>query len=419
MSLISSSTQAERERGLVWSEGFETAADVVANGGTRSGTSTINGSLSGTYVQMVSYTSIEPLNTYMDSFIASGGTIRFQFKPTTGAKTDFDRVFTWAADSTHGVAIGIQESTGDIRATIIGATTQWPSHSATITNANHWYDICLVWNGTNSAQLYIDGVVNSGAAGIGLTTNYDNLMIKAANGTMRNLQIYSKQLTAQEIADFANNATYNYLNEVDYYWPLDMENLLVSKFGDITLSNTNSVTKNVQTTGYLFSGSNYLYTATDIVIGTNDYTAVALIRCTISSPSSNGIMGSEGSGVGQVIPLYVKLTTGDLVTYISEVGYNGASGTQAVNDRNWHVVGVTADRSGNATFYVDGVSRGIADISAKVAVSVTWTNPRIGALASNCFSGDIAHVMLWNGKLLTDLQMKDLAVRLKRMVNKL
>jgi len=112
----------------------------------------------------------------------------------------------------------------------------------------------------------------------------------------------------------------------------------------------------------------------DFDIGTSDYTLEAIIKNSDKTDFKRILVTEDGSIWS---PLYTASTTG-----LMRMGINGSymspSGGSDICDGNWNYVGVTADRSANATFYKNESSDGTADISAHVSYDIDITNLYIG-----------------------------------------
>ena len=86
---------------------------------------------------------------------------------------------------------------------------------------------------------------------------------------------------------------------------------------------------------------------------------------------------------------------------LTRSNYYSSTGLTAIVDGNLHQLAFSAVRSGNVTFYLDGVSVGTAGISARVAQDVQGTRDLILSSSSSAFDliGAIDNTYLYNRAL--------------------
>jgi hypothetical protein len=95
----------------------------------------------------------------------------------------------------------------------------------------------------------------------------------------------------------------------------------------------------------------------------------------------------------------------------SSTGVANSSTTTNINDGAWHMVGMSADRDGLCTFWLDGAAYGTVDISA-LQHTLTGANTlylgRRGLASFGWWGGSMCQVAIWAGYLLTAGDISDL-----------
>jgi len=231
MSLLDSTTPAERSRGCVFSENFENAQKVVENGGTITSAPVINNGMTtdGTD-DVVTYPAV--------NFIKS---ISFWITLETTTEDIMQ------LSSSHS----IEAVSGTLTATGVTSPTFYVNGAATdtITTARSFVTI-------TTATAF-----NADAIQVGQDDSFGQFKIE-------DLKLWNNQLTLQEHTDYYNNSTYNYINETSLDLPMGMaqhdptntRTLDVSRSG----AHATLVAAPVKTTqkGYTLNGSTQYMTAT-------------------------------------------------------------------------------------------------------------------------------------------------------------
>ncbi len=139
--------------------------------------------------------------------------------------------------------------------------------------------------------------------------------------------------------------------------------------------------------------------------GTSDFTVASWMRLTavgaFMSPLGTGANGDGVDGFRFLIG-----ATGGMTLEINDsVQATRASGTLAANgtfsDSTWYLVIVAFDRSGNATCYVNDVTKSAVDISTHTA-TLGATAGQIGAFVGNYLDGTLDEVAVWDRLLTSD-----------------
>jgi len=387
------SEPAERARGCVFAERFVNAAEVVRNGGTITGTPVINqgATLDGTGDKI----------TYLTQYGVKSIVFQIKLDSTT---EDILKL-----SSSHSIAA----SGGTLTATGLSSPTYYIGGSATQTIATDW-----VWVAISTATAFDADDIQ-----LGYISGYGGFEIE-------NLKYFTEELTDQEALDYSNGGGFwNYENEAYFNLPMTLESHdpTNTRTLDVVGGGINATwsagatapTKNTTKRGYNFDGGDVM-TMGAIPVGTNDFTAIALVRDSEGTGvGSDGILGdANGGAAGHIIPLYFNSGVGNFTVNIDGSSWAGGS---VVSDGTWHVIGISADRSDKAHYFVDGIEVGTGqDISAKVAANVNVSNPQIGRVGAGTYLiGDVSDMIFWNDRALTPMQHADIAGRILRQINQL
>ena len=431
MSLTTNSLPAERQRGLVFAESFVNAAEVVENGGTITGTPVINqgATLDGTN-DYITYNFVGQLNSatlsfaidFMPDFAGDDGADHYFFDSHATGRCLLNKT----ASNTLALYLGN---------TFIGSSAfaTWGSVwnvggknnlvvSGTTGDTSMWLNGTLILDADATAWTPADSVTFYIGAKSDASAKFD--------GVLESIKIFQTQLTDQEALDYSNGGGFwNYLNEAYFNLPMTLESHdpTNTRTLDVVGGGINATwsagatapTKNTTKRGYNFDGGD-LMTMSTIPVGTNDFTTVALIRDSEGTGvGSDGILGdANGGAAGHIIPLYFNSGVGNFTVNID--GSSKAGGS-VVSDGTRHVIGISADRSDKAHYFVDGIEVGTGqDISAKVASDVNVSNPQIGRVGAGTYLvGDVSDMIFWNDRALTPMQHADIAGRLLRQINQL
>ena len=435
MSLLENSTAAERAAGCVWAETFKDAAAVVRNGGSISGVPTFNnGIILDGSSDYVSYNNVGRDGIYGDewsvvfeftpNFNFDDGLTHFFMDTTSGSEYSFRKAAS-GANNALGAEIGGSNvggcgsavygqywNVGQKNIFVIASSSGDTAYYLNGNDARGSADT-TAWSAAAPTELYV-GAISAGS------TNFP--------GTIHSVKIFNRRLTNQEAEDYSAGGTFwNYMNEATHYWPMNFRGHDPTNAQALDIFGGNHAgwtagatqpTKNTNFPGYGFDGGDLMTCGSAINVGTNDYTVIAMIKdAEGTGVGFDGILASaEGAGAGNLMPLFLQSGTGLMRTHIDNAAYS--AGSHLISDSQWHVVGISADRSGNADFYVDGELDGSVDISAKAASDVSIATPTIGKQGATVFIvADLAHIAFWNGKALTPIQMADISQRLFNQFN--
>ncbi len=141
-------------------------------------------------------------------------------------------------------------------------------------------------------------------------------------------------------------------------------------------------------------------------LGTHNYTIVSWCKISSTPVKALNTIFANGSTTSSEEGFYFlyNVTPGDLRFTIS----NGAArtistsdGSLGLDDDTWHQMAVSVVRSGDATFYVDGINVGAGSVSARSADDVGGDRVNsIGILATNfAMTGQIGSVKIYDRAL--------------------
>ncbi len=162
--------------------------------------------------------------------------------------------------------------------------------------------------------------------------------------------------------------------------------------------------------GLEFNGSdNYVDcgNSNSLEMGTSDWSISIWSKMVINSEIKRLIYKGAGSTTGEGYYFWYYPTNGDLRFYISD-GVSrllaDSNDNLGLADGEWHHILVSADRSGNAYFYVDGSSVGSESISSFDGTDITNTgiDLHIGRKGDGYFNGSIDEVRVYNRALSAD-----------------
>jgi len=320
----------------------------------------------------------------------------------------------------------------------------------TSTNAVHngaWHHIALSYD-NSTFKIYIDGSLDSTDSGsgtisqvarrlyIGINRNDgDSVFNSAFTGMMNDVAIWSSALTANEITALYNSGlplltttdSGNYASSSDLvgYWRNDgvttwTDRSTNSNNGTVDgdpasiivpeglnegrdsqgyyLTDTDSISSGIR-----FKGAEYISVqdSESLDLGTSDFT----LECWLKTTSQGYLRIMDKRDASSGFTLSVNTSEKINLELNDGSGNSGFSGNTAVNDGNWHHVIVSADRSANAKFYLDGALDDTDDISAKNGSLNSVSTLFIGADAPNgdslFFNGSIDEVRIYKGKALS------------------
>lgn len=137
---------------------------------------------------------------------------------------------------------------------------------------------------------------------------------------------------------------------------------------------------------------------------TNDFTLSAWVEHTGDASQANAIViNKRNNGAGPGNPGFTWFLEDDAGDNTQQLVLD--DGTVATGNSNtdvplneWHHVGVTVDRDGNATFYLDGVADGSFSVAANTASLANGIDFRVGATedGSDYFTGRMADVRVYD-----------------------
>lgn len=263
--LTTNSTVAERRNGCVLAELLKSSALVTANDGVITGTPTFS-SNGATFSGSNDY-----INYGLTGISAAGGmTIvgRFMMPDTslTGA------IFYTVVSATDKVVVG--PAGGSLRFRFVAGGND---ASSTPLQNNTWYNFMATWDGAD-AKLYLNGVIQSGTDGFSIVDTPGTVIGANTNagadftGTISYIKVFKGVvLTAEDAANYHNNANYNYEQKATLHWPLLSANHDASYSRTLDVSGNGfhgsfggNPTKDT-TRGYTTDGNDYIQSPTGII----------------------------------------------------------------------------------------------------------------------------------------------------------
>ncbi len=305
---------------------------------------------------------------------------------------------------------------------------------------NSWHHIVGVASGTN-AYIYVDGVLSgSGTAKVRSAENAYNVDIgrrrdgNYLTGLIDQVRIFNYARTPAQIAwDYNRGAPVGWWKFDECQGSVAHDSTLNNNHGTITIgaSGTQTQVGTCTTSGTAwgngvtgkrnaslnFDGTDDYVSIGDpangaLDFGTGDLSISAWTRYTSSSGTARIMakrQGYNGDGTDKGFELYrnggrMQIFFGDAT------GQTSPSSTSTnYNDGNWHLVVVTLDRDGNASFYKDGRADGSGSISSLTSSISNTASLYVGSSSapSGYFTGQIDDVRVYN-YALTGTQVKNL-----------
>ncbi len=315
---------------------------------------------------------------------------------------------------------------------------------------NQWNHIAVAYN-TTHVFFYLNGVSDGTSALAGGTIDSTTNVLRIGadtgvtpiqeflNGSIDEVRIYNRALTAEEVAGLYNGTKSNHIelwttpvqgglndtpaptssNEAGLvgYWKLD---------GDATDSsgqgNNGVVTGANATNAGRWNGAYYFYgpgssnminmsnNRPSLNISTGNFSGFAWIKFVNNADGYQTIMGKlPVGGSGWMFMTYNVTVNNSLKLYYSVSDGTATAGysTGSIADNSWHHVGFTTDRSSVSTFYIDGASSGTLNTAARTGSLENTADFKIGLYAGYDPTGTIDEVRLYNRTLSAD-EVKEL-----------
>jgi len=248
---------------------------------------------------------------------------------------------------------------------------------------NSWHHIAVTIKRNGNATFYVDGE-NKGEYDVSqfagkLVSNSTKTLCISSLGTssttflkglMDDTQIYTRALSAEEIAVLANLTQSSNLIS---HWAFD-ENSGTTAI-DSSGNNINGTLKNGPIWNAGIKGNCIKFDGIDdrvecgpnttLEMGTGDFSVSAWVKMGTSQSSYPTVLskgGTSNTNAGYWFYLSgqkIKFTFGDGTQRMST-----SSNSINVLDNNWHHLAVSVDRDGNTVFYFDGINAGTYDVSS-------------------------------------------------------
>jgi len=417
--LVANSTPAERRRGCIFAENFVNQAEVEANGGTLTGTPTINNgaTFNGT-TDFITYNSSD-----VDWSAYTNLSIVIEFEPDfadDGALHNFIQNADYSMVKFTNDAL-ISELGGSVNMAVSPYATY-----GTYWNENGRNVIVLSATSGNN-ELFLNGVsISADTADAWTPTEQTNLAVGATTGgagkyvgTINKIRVFNTKLTLQEATDYYNNATYGYRNQQVVHLPMRMEDhdptnsrtLDVSGGGFHATFGAGAATPTkLPSHGYGCGGNDYMNFGAALP-NSGGHTIAALIKNVPDITALQRIVTSYPGGP-QTNGLYIS--TGTVVYALTDGTDNiNITGTMAANTAQTVIGTMASDKT--MKLYLNG-EQVDTDTYLYDLVFNSWDIGRLEGVDIQYIIGDILDVQMWTFEL-TPLQVKDLHLRLFKQVN--
>lgn len=385
MSLLThNTTPAERMRGCVFSERFESREAVVQNGGVISGTPPVDfGILFGGVSDVVAYRPVSSVKS-----------ITFRVTPET---TTEDLMQLSTSHSVEVVA-------GTLTATGLATPTFYVDGVATSTmgTGKHW--VTIVTATAFDADSFTVGQDDS-----------------FGQFRMHDLKLWTVELTAQEALDLYNQTTYDYMREASLWLPMDLERHDPTNVQAVDISGkgnhaqlgdgvATALPTKLSRRGYSFA-SDYMVipTTADLDFADADFT--------IGASLEQGNLAADqeiyDKRTANLDGLRFQVTTLGQVKVFCDAG----SIQSAAIPKGKKYTAIVRRESGQGYLYINGVLEGTGTISANVtSPNDVWLGSRSFTSPSRFFTGKMFSVFS-RKYALTPTQVCDLHLRMLSEVN--
>lgn len=324
-------------------------------------------------------------------------------------------------------------------AVVAGVTQVEITGATSLSTTSTWYHVCVTIDRSGSAgcKIYVNGVndttgtpttsVNSIDNTGGLYTGQGGASALYWQGRLQSL-LLAKPTDVTSIASAAVASLYN-TNSAKYYgdltasektsWNVTLHYNCNEGSGTSNLLDQVSVTNDgVRTHDNLFSNPGFetragatwkslirtdkaLWAATDIAPGVSDFSFAWLMKPSDVTTADHMFFFINGAGIDGQDGILIGMYQGNLYAYINdsvEAARTKIDCTTPLVAGTVYHVAINFDRSGSATWYLNGVASGSADISAhQDSLGTTW-----GALyicgspqSQYYYSGQIAQLGYW------------------------
>jgi hypothetical protein len=445
--LNNNSTPAERMRGCVFAETFETQAKVVGNGGTISGTPTIDFgvTLDG------SSDCITHSNDGRFDFGAGDFTIICKVKTPTSwwQSVAFRCVFDKSSGSAYsnsgdadGAGIAMVNN-GKFAAVVDGISTNTALTGGSL-QLDTEYTVALVYDSSSGSTLYIDGVAVDTDATISTTnTNAynaatgcnDNSSSRYLDGLVSYVKVFKGvALTTQEVLDYHNNATYDYMNDTVVDLPMTLETHDPTNNRTLDVSGNGlhgtlgagdggvtTPTKNTDRCGYNYDADDdYINLGNNALLRPTDGLTISVWSVDTADANVEIVNYRESGGSG-IFALY-KVTNAICAIKTSDDVSETASHDAEHQNGVWtHTVLTFSQDDQEVRSYIQGIVQADIEATADLPLATELAgldNVYIGSATATLrnWGGDIAMFKLWD-KRLTPLQIADLHQRELKKIN--
>ena len=426
-------------RGCTFAETFETPAKVVENGGTITGTPTIDFgatlSGSGDYITYklrgaeLNSANISIVIEFWPDFDTDDDNTRYLFDTTDGLRYYAFKVNN-AGSNELRINLGntsiasVAEATyspywktGERNVLVIsgtsGDTSVWLNGTAIVSNDSS------VWTPSNPTELFI-GARFSGSL--------------AYDGKVTAFKIFNQLLTAQEASDYYTNSTYDYMNDTVVDLPMTLETHDPTNNRTLDVSGNGlhgtlgagdggvtTPTKNTDRCGYNYDADDdYINLGNNALLRPTDGLTISVWSVDTADANVEIVNYRESGGSG-IFALY-KVTNAICAIKTSDDVSETASHDAEHQNGVWtHTVLTFSQDDQEVRSYIQGIVQADIEPTADLPLATELAgldNVYIGSATATLrnWGGDIAMFKLWD-KRLTPLQIADLHQRELKKIN--
>lgn len=300
----------------------------------------------------------------------------------------------------------IHVSGGNLTATGFSSPTYYVNGSATQTMSADSWQMVAVTSATAETPTSIKLATDN--------SNYGDCSLK-------NLIIFNRVLSAQEIADIYNGTTFDYWQDEVVHW--DMSEILPQdvswKGNDIDFDSQNGLVASTDVVyedgdwGIEYNGSDELNsfisesTTDPLDPGTGDFTWA--LKFTGNTTAQYLLEHGAGAGVDG-IRIWMNSNKFEIVVGDTD-SYSQIASSSNINDGGIYHGVASCDRDGNATIYLNGAIDGTpVSLSSETGTVASDQVFCIGGSAATKWNGRVFDVRYYNAALTT-LQVEDLYVQ--------
>ena len=428
--LLVNSTAEERMIGCTLAENFFSNEDVVANGGTISGTPVINrGAVLNGTTDYISYNLING-----DKLASSGTSFVFDFIPNFDTDDNNESTFLGTVTNLSVISKRDNASSNALRILLAGVVI------ASIPEATYspfWNvgerNVLVIAAETGSTNAWLNGnQILTNDATSWTTSSQTEMAIGARSGgstyfdgTFNSFKMFNSLLTGQEAADYYNNENFTYEHKAIAALPLTAEtydptnSLVKDRSGEGNDFTVTGATK-LPTKGFSLDGSgDYFFLADNASMDFDQEFAIAMLF-KVDTGGALKQFFHKRDGADEGLTIDMGGTGTDIRVILEDTSTNQIILTYSrdVADSQYHTLVVSRDSGDNLKLCFDGK---LVE-SGSTTYTSTLNNSIRATIGSNSAGGSAligaALDFLWvQGRPMTELQAADYHQKMIRQIN--